>query len=102
VVTVFLLLLSGVALAQPAVDNRFVPVSPTPASGAGTMIVQPGDHLWKISQTRLDLALGRRATAVEVDPYWRDLIELNRQELASGDPDLIFPGEVIHLPPPAP
>ncbi len=31
--------------------------------------------------------------------YWVVVIEANRSRVRSGDPDLIYPGEVIVLPP---
>jgi nucleoid-associated protein YgaU len=42
--------------------------------------------------------LGRPATVDEVVAYWRSVIEANRERLQSGDPDLIYPGEVVLLP----
>jgi nucleoid-associated protein YgaU len=65
--------------------------TPSPAT---TAVVVPGDHLWKISEHHLDSA----DPALEVAPYWRQVIEVNTPRLRSGDPDLIFPGEVIELP----
>ncbi len=64
----------------------------------GSVVVQPGDHLWKISATHLEGILDRPAEPAEIDPYWRFVIETNRAALSSGDPDLIYPGEVIELP----
>jgi nucleoid-associated protein YgaU len=37
--------------------------------------------------------------ADEISPYWRVVIETNREGLRSGDPDLIYPGETVVLPP---
>jgi nucleoid-associated protein YgaU len=34
-----------------------------------------------------------------VAAYWAKVKEANRHRLASGDPDLIEPGEIIVLPP---
>jgi nucleoid-associated protein YgaU len=68
-----------------------VVVSPSPPT---TAVVVPGDHLWKISEHHLESA----DSALEVAPYWRQVIEVNTPSLRSGDPDLIFPGEVIELP----
>lgn len=68
------------------------------ANGATIVEVERGDHLWKISRRRLDTVLEREARSSEVSPYWRQVIEVNRAGLRSGDPDLIFPGEVITLP----
>ncbi len=92
------MLVGSVAMAQAAGTPSFVPVSIDHAPNTGSVVVQPGDHLWKISQRHLDQILGRPAEPVEVDPYWRSVIEVNRHQIQSGDPDLIYPGEVITLP----
>ena len=57
-----------------------------------TVVVSQGDSLWKISERHLQRA--DRALA----PYWLEVIEVNTPSLRSGDPDLIYPGEVIELP----
>lgn len=95
-----LLSIGSVALAQPAGSPSFVPVSMSqPRPGDTSVVVEPGDHLWKISEEHLAGVLGRHAEDAEVDPYWRSVIETNRDLLASGDPDLIYPGETVTLPP---
>ncbi|MGH8915058.1 MAG: LysM peptidoglycan-binding domain-containing protein [Acidimicrobiia bacterium] len=98
-ISTVLLLVSSVAMAEPAGTNGFVPV----AVGEGapfesSVLVADGDHLWKISQNRIEQVMGRVAEPDEVASYWRLVIEVNRDQLISGDPDLIYPGEVISLP----
>jgi nucleoid-associated protein YgaU len=61
---------------------------------SGQYIVEPGDNLWSIARA----ALGWNARDDEVAPYWKALIGANRSHLRSGDPNLIFPGEVLGLP----
>ena len=96
---VLALAITSVALAEPAGEVAFVPVELGSVPAAPTsVVVQPGDHLWKISQVHLDQKLGRVASEDEVAPFWRTLIDANRERLRSGDPDLIYPGEVVHLP----
>jgi nucleoid-associated protein YgaU len=56
--------------------------------------VQPGDNLWTIARA----ALGGNAGDAEVAPYWNALISANRSHLRSGDPNLIYPGELLGLP----
>ncbi len=91
---------SSVALADPVGESSFVPIGlNTVDRTAPSVVVEDGDHLWKISQAHLDRVLGQPATAEEVDPYWRSVIEANRERLLSGDPNLIYPGEVVVLPP---
>jgi len=88
-----------VAMADPAGETSYLPIALETAGGSGpTVVVERGDHLWKISQTGLDRALGRQAGLEEVARYWRDVIDANLGQLKSGDPDLIYPGEVIRLP----
>ncbi|HUF14433.1 MAG TPA: hypothetical protein VMQ46_00925 [Acidimicrobiia bacterium] len=93
------LLAAGVAVASPAAQIRLpVTMSPPPRPGSGpgptSVVVERGDHLWKISERHL----GPGATAAEVVPYWLEVIDVNTSGLRSGDPDLIYPGEVIELP----
>jgi hypothetical protein len=59
----------------------------------GSYTVINGDNLWLIAERRVR-AVGGDTTAV----YWRQLIAANRTTLRSGDPNLIYPGEIISLP----
>lgn len=63
-----------------------------------TYTVQRGDHLWSITAGYLAAHLGRTADAGEIAPLWNQVIEMNRDLIGSGDPNLIFPGERIVLP----
>ena len=63
-----------------------------------TYTVQRGDNLWSITAGYLAGHLGRTAGAEEIAPLWRQVIEMNRDLIGSGDPNLIFPGERIVLP----
>jgi len=61
-----------------------------------------GDNLWTIARTHLAEVRGRRAADLsdrEIAAYWVTVVEANRGGLRSGDPDLIYPGEVVELPP---
>ncbi len=64
----------------------------SPSAPAATHVVAPGDNFWRIAETHV----GENG---DVGSYWRELIAANRERLRSGDPDLIFPGEVFVLPP---
>lgn len=79
--------------ANPSPPPSTVTTTGTATTGTspGTHIVEEGDHLWKIAASRV--------TGEAVDAYWRRLVEANRTTLRSGDPNLIYPGEVIALPP---
>lgn len=63
------------------------------------VVVRPGDNLWDLAARRMNKSLGRQAADHEVVPYWLEMIQANEERIRSGDPDLIFPGEVILLPP---
>ena len=59
------------------------------------VVVAPGEHLWSIAERAVAERLGRAPTDGEVAPYWREVVDLNRQ---LADPDLVFPGTEIRLP----
>jgi hypothetical protein len=77
--------------------------APTPEAGQETTHrVAAGESLWTIAEDHLAETAGGGAgqpTLREVAAYWLRVIEANRDQLASGDPDLIYPGERIALPP---
>lgn len=59
-----------------------------------------GEHLWSIASQHLEVVSGRTNLAErEIAPYWVRVMEANRSTIRSGDPDLIYPGEQIVLPP---
>lgn len=72
------------------------------APGSGVLRTHPvtsGEHLWSIAEDELRRRTGnRRPTVGEITLYWREVIAENQGRIASGDPDLIFPGERIVLP----
>lgn len=74
---------------------------PAPA-GQETYVVRSGDNLWSIAARHLAAASGRHPDAVpdrEVHAYWTRVIQANLTTLRSGDPNLIYPGEALRLPP---
>lgn len=75
-----------------------VPEPPEEAP-ADEVVVRAGDNLWKLAEDRLAVTLGRSPTDAEVAPYWVKVVEANRDRLRSGNPDLIFPGEQVSMPP---
>lgn len=71
------------------------------AGEAGIWDVAEGDHFWAIAEQTLQDAWGRAPTDTEIAPYWRDLVEANRERLLPPhDPDLVFPGQQFVLPTP--
>ncbi len=93
------------APAAPVAPDAPAPVPATPAPpvpvpvAARTHVVMPGDNLWRIAATEVARATGvARPTDAAIVPYWHAVIERNRPTLRSGDPSLIFPGEIVTLP----
>lgn len=62
-------------------------------------VVAPGDSFWSIAEEVVAESRGRPPTDAEVDPYWRALIEANRDRLVTANPDLLHPGQTLVLPP---
>ena len=78
------------------------PPAPTDRAQAGLHRVVEGDNLWTIARDHLARVTRRRAADLserEIARYWLDVVDANRAGLRSGDPDVIFPGETIKLPP---
>jgi len=80
------------------------PATPAPAPTAGAMhAVTRGEHLWSIAAGQVARATGRPPadlSPADVALYWLRVVELNRHRLHSGNPNLVYPGEVVELPPP--
>jgi len=79
---------------RPAFDAP----APVEKAATDTHVVAPGENLWMISHDTLHTRLRRAPSDQETTAYWIDLIDANRPNLRSGDPDLIVPGESIELP----
>lgn len=98
IVSVGLFMATGVAGADVASQIRHPATvddgSDRRMSDASTVIVERGDHLWKISARHL----GSDVSNDEIAPYWREVVDVNTPNLRSGDPDLIFPGEIVTMP----
>ena len=75
--------------AEPAPPPAASPPTP-PAPIGAPYVVAPGDSLWTIA--------ANRTAGDEVDTYWTRLVDANRDTLRSGNPNLIYPGEVLELP----
>jgi hypothetical protein len=76
------------------------PVVPAPSELAQHVVVRAGDSLWLIARASLTRISGSRPDDTDVARYWRAVIAANRSTLRSGDPGLIFPGEIVALPQP--
>jgi hypothetical protein len=87
---------AGTGAVQPPVT----PQRPAPAHTDSRYRVRPGDNLWTIAADQMVAAAGSNDVAASlVARYWRRVITANVARLESGDPDLIYPGERIVLPP---
>jgi hypothetical protein len=62
------------------------------------VVVRAGDYMWSLAEQRLTQVLGRGVSDTEIAPYWLQVIGVNLSRIGSGDPDLIFPGEILLLP----
>ena len=87
-------------LVEHGVEEPCVTLEPVGSYSAPlTWQVQPGDHLWSIAGEHLAIVLDRSPTRDEHRNYWVEVIEAARPIIRSGDPNLIYPGEEIPLPP---
>jgi hypothetical protein len=87
-------------LPEPLPIPPVAPLGPaSPAAPQDHHIVQWGDNLWTIAAGHL-ADTGVTRSDGQIAPYWRELVQDNRAGLRSGNPDLIFPGESVALPPP--
>ena len=83
-----------------------MPVTPPPGSPAPTSEVThrvtPGEHLWAIAAATLATRTSRPVAALspaDIAPFWTRLVERNRARVRSGNPSLVYPGEVLEVPP---
>ena len=68
--------------------------------GGAVHTVEPGDNLWTIAAHHLQTDdPANPMTEARIAPYWARVVELNRPSLRSQNPDWIYPGEEIQLPP---
>jgi hypothetical protein len=97
--------LASLPAAPPPAAAAPVPVpaaipAPAPSSGP-SVVVSPGDNLWELAAQHLAATTGRARADIgdgELAPYWMAVCEQNRDALASRDPNLIHPGEVVTFP----
>ena len=94
---------AGVHDAAPPTLSDAVDTLRAAASAANvssdSVVVVAGDHLWAIAQRHLEDIKGSTPDDAVTARYWRRVIDANRERLRSGDPDLIYPGETVLLPP---
>jgi nucleoid-associated protein YgaU len=90
----------AVAPPEPAPSDPAPVPAPTPApEPSDVWTVALGDHLWSIAAEAVHDA-GAPDDERAVLDYWTALIDANRDRLADPEnPDLLFPGQVLVLPP---
>jgi len=65
------------------------------SAAGGSVVVRPGDSLWTIAADHLGARASGDQVWAEVVAIWR----LNAARIGTGDPNLIFPGQRLTLPP---
>lgn len=70
----------------------------TPRAGR-SYTVRAGDHLWKIAVAVVAADGDRAGDRSAIASYWAQLVRAATPRLQSGDPNLIYPGEELELPP---
>ncbi|MGA7282571.1 MAG: hypothetical protein WBZ40_12405 [Acidimicrobiia bacterium] len=98
-VSVGLMTIALTAAAEPAGEGMALPIDLAPQSNTMQEVtVVAGDHLWKMSKAHLESQSHHDVSDQQVALYWRLVIEKNRGRIRSGDPDLIYPGEIMVMP----
>jgi nucleoid-associated protein YgaU len=70
------------------------------ARPSATHVVVAGDNLWRIARAELIARGDPQPDDAAIAGYWRRVIDANRSTLRSGNPSLIYPGEIVALPEP--
>jgi len=61
-------------------------------------VVMSGEHMWGVAMKYFQDLVGSSPTFREATDYWREVQEINRSQLRSKDPDLVYVGEILYLP----
>ncbi len=76
-----------------------VPAQPVAVAVSTRHVVRAGESLWSIASDEVTRAgPGADRDQRVVGAYWQRLVAANRATLRSGDPSLIYPGEVVTRP----
>jgi nucleoid-associated protein YgaU len=86
---------------NPRRDSRVTqPAFVAPISARSTVkyVVHAGDSLWGIARAEVTRSGGGQVDDAAIARYWLRVVAANRATLRSGNPSLIFPGEIVTLP----
>lgn len=62
--------------------------------------VRSGESFWAIAEAEVERVTRHQPDLSQVDGYWRTLVRANADRLMQlGNPDLVYPGQVLVLPP---
>lgn len=87
---------------SPAAEVALAVTTPDPTEAEHLLQwrIEPGDHLWAVAERTLAWAQGHPPTVAATAAYLERLIGANRDRLVVPDePDLVFPGQLVVLPP---
>lgn len=84
------------APAEPPPAASTADVTPPGMAHPGSHVVAAGENLWVIARSTLTERAGTAPDDRRTHRYWLRLIQAN--QVTSGDPDLIYPGERLTLP----
>lgn len=91
----------GIAVMRAEPEGAPAPSTSTTESAPpppGTHRVEMGQSCWVIAANLLEDTLGAPQPERAIREVWIRLIELNRDRFVTGDPDVIYPGQVLLLP----
>jgi hypothetical protein len=91
---------AGETVVLPPVPSTAADAGPAPETRRRTAThAARGDSLWTIARDHLAAVGKGEPSTRQVAEYWEKVKAANQDRVASGDPDLIEPGERIVLPP---
>jgi nucleoid-associated protein YgaU len=73
--------------------------APAAASPIEQWTIEPGQSLWSVARAHLIDRTGVEPDDAAIDSYWRSLMAANPDASPIGDPDVVYAGTVLVLPP---
>lgn len=85
---------------EPSAESGFTRSGTGSGAAASSWTLAPGEHLWHVAKIHLSESWGRPVLDGEITRYWVEVVEANRASLPDpANPDLVYPGDVVELPP---